>query len=118
MQKKAKALGITDINVLKRLCTLRRTLDYLKGTDDKEGEEDEGKEHQYKLVKTVEAIINAYKKGNLGWNDGLVTYWSRGKQLSEPRTFIQKEFEEIANKHKGYPGILGRGCELVQVPFQ
>ena len=69
MQKKAKALGITDINVLKRLCTLRRTLDYLKGTDDKEGEEDEGLENEYKLVKTVEAIINAYKKGNL---DGMM----------------------------------------------
>lgn len=102
MQTIAKAKGITDINVLKRLCTLRRTLDYLKGGKD-------GGNDQYKLAKTVEVITSAYEKGNLGWNDGLVTYWSCGKQLSEPRTFIQEEFEEIADKHKGHQSFWVEG---------
>lgn len=113
MQKEANATGITDINVLKRLCTLRRTLDYLKKHDDEEEEEDEEDDDEesgkYGLVMTVKAIISAYENGYQGWNDGLVTYWSYGKQLSELRTFIQQEFEEIATKKNGHRGFWVEG---------
>lgn len=41
----------------------------------------------------VEALIKAYREGELTWSEnGEVTYWSKGKQLSQPREF---DFDEL-----------------------
>lgn len=39
----------------------------------------------YGQLKNVEALINAYKKGDLHWNPGYVTYWFKGRQICKPR---------------------------------
>ncbi|KAJ5155282.1 hypothetical protein N7492_008085, partial [Penicillium capsulatum] len=48
----------------------------------------------------VKALLKAYRKGNLLWNSGLVTYWSKGRQLCQPRRFDWDEFEAIGDKYE------------------
>ncbi|KAJ5740988.1 hypothetical protein N7493_000860 [Penicillium malachiteum] len=43
----------------------------------------------------VQAILAAYRSKALDWTDGLVTYWSGGQQLCQPRPFSWDEFEAI-----------------------
>lgn len=50
----------------------------------------------------VKAILNAYRTRKLDWyGHDLVTYWSYGKQLCEPRPLHWAEFEALASKHEG-----------------
>lgn len=45
----------------------------------------------------IENILLAYRDGSLRWT-GLVTYWSRGKRICNPRIWAWDEFEAI-NQH-------------------
>lgn len=48
----------------------------------------------------VEALIKAYREGELTWSEnGEVTYWSKGKQLSQPREF---DFDELTKFNRKY----------------
>lgn len=64
------------------------------------------KEDQYEKLSNVKAILNAYRSQTLDWT-GLITYWSKGVQLCEPRPFDWDEFEAINQKHDGYIRTFG-----------
>ncbi|OOQ86207.1 hypothetical protein PEBR_22408 [Penicillium brasilianum] len=59
--------------------------------------------------KNVIAIINAYRTGKLEWISGLVTYWSDGKKLCEPRPFDWDEFDAINKAHSGHKSFWVEG---------
>jgi hypothetical protein len=59
--------------------------------------------------KNVTAIINAYRTGKLEWISGLVTYWSDGKQLCEPRLFDWDEFDAINKAYSGHKSFWAEG---------
>lgn len=58
--------------------------------------EENGDKHNQ--LKNIKAIIREYKSGRLSLT-GLVTYWSNGKQLCQPRPFDWDELEAIQKKH-------------------
>jgi hypothetical protein len=62
-----------------------------------------------KLLETVAAIKKAYRSGTLAWNDGLVTYWSHGNQISQPRPFVWDEFRRITRMYDGHQGFWVEG---------
>jgi hypothetical protein len=62
----------------------------------------------YKQVRNVRAILKAYRDGNLHLT-GLVTYWSHGDQLCQPRPFNWEEFDAINDAHEGYVGFWVEG---------
>lgn len=76
-------------NVALRLNTLEGIREHLREGGD-----------QYDQLANVEALIEAYRSGRLDWT-GLVTYWSKGVQLCQPRPFDWDEFEAINKKHNG-----------------
>ncbi|KAJ5765676.1 hypothetical protein N7520_005235 [Penicillium odoratum] len=62
------------------------------------------KEDKHEQLSNSDAILDAYRKGKLTRNAGrtrLVTYWSKGVQLSQPRPFDWDEFDAINDLHKG-----------------
>jgi hypothetical protein len=63
----------------------------------------------------VDAILRAYRTGQLEWIPDLVTYWSNGKQLCEPRRFDWDEFEVINEANAGHKSFWVEG---VSKPFQ
>ncbi|KAJ5974597.1 hypothetical protein N7481_011807, partial [Penicillium waksmanii] len=69
------------------------------------------KEDQYEQLSNVQAILNAYRSQTLDWT-GLVTYWSKGAQLCEPRPFDWDEFEAINQKHDGYKDFWVEGNQI------
>lgn len=53
----------------------------------------------FEQSKNVDAIIRAYALGDLTWNDGLVTYWSQGTQLSlTPTQFNWTDFDKYSEE--------------------
>ncbi|KAJ6161608.1 hypothetical protein N7485_009838 [Penicillium canescens] len=93
--------------VVQRLEVLAKILEWL-------GKEDETDEYQQ--VDNVKAIIRAYKDKTLDWNPDLVTYWSKGAQLCQPRPFKMDEFMHINVKHKGHTGFWVEGFNHVPEP--
>ncbi|KAJ6086767.1 hypothetical protein N7467_005681 [Penicillium canescens] len=88
-------------NVVQRLDDLENIRSWLeKGNDDDD------------QIPNVDAIIQAYTVGDLDWNAGLVTYWSKGKQLCQPRPFKWEEFLAISAKHKGHIGFWVEGSRV------
>lgn len=87
--------------VVQRLQTLGGTLKWLQSEDDK-----------YELVANVTNIMAAYRSGQLRWNPGLVTYWSKGVQLCQPRPFKWDEFDLINAEHAGHTGFWVEGVCL------
>ncbi|KUM57067.1 hypothetical protein ACN42_g10127 [Penicillium freii] len=86
--------------VVQRLDTLQGTLEWLqKGND------------EYKLVANVTKIMAAYRAGQLRWIPGLVTYWSRGAQLCNPRPFRWDEFNIINAQYDGHTGFWVEGLD-------
>ena len=59
-------------------------------------------EDEFDQLPNVRALMLHYKTGKLQWNEGLVTYWSHGKQLCQPRPFKWDEFFRVNKKYKGY----------------
>ncbi|KGO78079.1 hypothetical protein PITC_041100 [Penicillium italicum] len=64
---------------------------------------------EHDQLPNIEALLEAYKSGELDWNTGLVTYWSKGVQISQPRPFDWDEFEAINSHHGGYEGFWTEG---------
>ncbi|KAJ5425036.1 hypothetical protein N7465_000106 [Penicillium sp. CMV-2018d] len=86
--------------VVQRLDTLQGTLEWLqKGND------------EYELVANVTNIMAAYRAGQLRWIPGLVTYWSRGAQLCNPRPFRWDEFKIINAQYAGHTGFWVEGLD-------
>ena len=84
--------------VVLRLQTLQGSLTWLQSENDK-----------YELVANVTNIMAAYRSGQLRWNPGLVTYWSKGVQLCQPRPFRWDEFDFINAKHDGHTSFMVEG---------
>ncbi|KAJ5158815.1 uncharacterized protein N7500_008466 [Penicillium coprophilum] len=64
---------------------------------------------QYEQLPNIEAILEEYKSCELEWNIGLVTYWSRGVQICQPRRFDWDEFESINSHFNGDKGFWTEG---------
>ncbi|KAJ5241840.1 uncharacterized protein N7469_000167 [Penicillium citrinum] len=96
-QKKKDALVLRDKHepkglddrVYKRIKTLKQTRAHLV----EHGDEN----HQ---IQNIDKILDAYRSRKIKWT-GLVTYWSEGVQLCEPRPFHWDEFEAINAAHSG-----------------
>jgi hypothetical protein len=69
-------------------------------------------EDRYKQLPNIKALLKAYRSGKLDWYDGLVTYWSHGHQLCEPRPHNWYEFEAINVKHKGWESFWMEGVSF------
>ena len=66
---------------------------------------------KFEQIANVKTIIKAYKSKKLGWA-GLITYWSKGKKLCEPRPFDWDEFEAINSRHDGSKGFWTEGVSI------
>ncbi|KAJ5795268.1 hypothetical protein N7457_001867 [Penicillium paradoxum] len=89
--------GTHSWDVLKRLEMLRELEVELRSED------------RFDQLANVQALLQAYRQGRLNWNQGLVTYWSRGVQLCKPRPFSWDEFEVLNKHHSGRTGFWMEG---------
>ncbi|CAG7954638.1 unnamed protein product [Penicillium olsonii] len=63
-----------------------------------------------KQLPNVKALLKAYRSHELDWyGDDLVTYWSNGKRLCEPRPLNWAEFQALARKHEGWKSFWVEG---------
>jgi hypothetical protein len=69
----------------------------------------ETEQDEYNQLPNVKALLEAYRSRKLDWYGGLVTYWSHGRQLCEPRPHCWHEFEAINRKHKGWESFWVEG---------
>ena len=67
-----------------------------------------------KQLPNVKAILSAYRNKTLDWNK-LVTYWSKGKQLCQPRRFDWDEFEVVNATHGIDKGFWVEGVGAVHL---
>lgn len=70
-------------------------------------------------IDNILGILEAYRRKSLEWT-GLVTYWSHGKQLCQPRPFDWDEFEAINEKYNGHKDFWVEGVSISpwrQAPF-
>jgi hypothetical protein len=65
-------------------------------------------------LKNIKAITKEYKSGRLDLT-GLVTYWSKGKQLSQPRPFNWDELEAIQKRHGDSQGFWVEGVSSLSI---
>lgn len=84
--------------VVQRLASLERIKAHLEKIEDPDDE-----------IENINAIMKQYKSGDLTWNRELVTYWSKGNQLCQPRLFDWDEFEAINAKHQGHKSFWVEG---------
>jgi hypothetical protein len=87
--------------VVQRLDTLRDIGSSLRTNGD-----------DYNQEINVNAIIRAYQSGDLDWNPGLITYWSKGKQICQPRPFDWDEFFRVNKEHDGHESFWVEGVGL------
>ena len=80
--------------VVQRLNTLTGILEHILSEND-----------QYEVVGNVSNIMTSYRSCQLRLNPGLVTYWSKGVQLCQPRPFRWDEFNLINSEHQGHKGF-------------
>lgn len=85
-------------SVVQRVAELRKIESHLKkrGNDKKT------------QLPNVQAVLAAYRQQSLEWT-GHVTYWSKGKQLCQPRPFDWNEFDAINAAYKGHEGFWVEG---------
>lgn len=95
---KASEPLLSDLNVIKRLDTLKRILKSLEEGDD-----------PYEMKENVKTLINGYRSKSLEWHNGLVIYLSHGKQISQPRRYTYKEHLQIAKRYEGHKGFWVEG---------
>ncbi|KAJ5153665.1 uncharacterized protein N7500_009104 [Penicillium coprophilum] len=86
--------------VVQRLKSLREMLEWLSSKGD-----------EYESAANVAGLIEAYESGKLKYNRGLVTYWSHGVQLCEPRPFRWDECDLISAEHDGQKGFWVEGVK-------
>lgn len=91
--------------VIKRLAILMEIQEDLETKDDKT----ETKTNQ---LSNVKALVKAYRSHELEWHEGLITYWSHGKKLCEPRPFDWDEFEAVNDKYEGHKGFWVEGSDV------
>ncbi|OQE36736.1 hypothetical protein PENCOP_c011G05020 [Penicillium coprophilum] len=84
--------------VVQRLKSLRGMLEWLGSKGD-----------EYESAANVAGLIEAYQSGKLKCNAGLVTYWSHGVQLCEPRPFRWDECDLLSAEHDGQKGFWVEG---------
>ncbi|KAJ5547391.1 hypothetical protein N7494_004976 [Penicillium frequentans] len=65
---------------------------------------------RFEQLVNIEAVMDAYRSGELQWN-GLVTYWSFGSQLCQPRPFNWDEFEAINERYEGSMSFWTEGLD-------
>ncbi|KAJ5787389.1 hypothetical protein N7457_002379 [Penicillium paradoxum] len=87
--------------VVQRLKTLHGILNWLEKEKD-----------DYRMIDTVEAIIEQYRAGELSWTPGLVTYWYLGTRLCEPRPFHWDEFAFVHDRCKAHSGFWVEGLPI------
>lgn len=63
----------------------------------------------WKQLPNVQSLMEAYRSKKLVWEEGSVTYWSRGSQICKPKQFKWKDFEEVNRKFDGYKGFWVEG---------
>lgn len=63
----------------------------------KDIQKSEGLRHQ---LRNIQELINAYSSCRLDWREGVVTYWSNGYQLCQPRPFDWDEQEAMSRDHR------------------
>ena len=85
-------------NTIQRLHDLEAAREYLKHTTD-----------IFEQLPNIEALLKAYRSGQLEWHVGFVTYWSGGLQICQPRRFDWDEFEAINSRHLGHKGFWTEG---------
>lgn len=67
----------------------------------------------YEQLENVQAIIDAYRSGELEWDQGLVTFWSKGEQLCEPKEFDLEDFKAVNKEYDGKKGFWVEGvCSI------
>ncbi|KAJ5721161.1 uncharacterized protein N7483_009095 [Penicillium malachiteum] len=80
-----------DLYVIYRLKDLEGMKNQLENNGDKR-----------KLLPNINAIIKAYRSDELAWQDGLVTYWAKGKNVSgQPKEFTWENYDFYCKKHGG-----------------
>lgn len=99
---RGEPLGL-DWNVIQRIDCLKKMKEEVSNSDEK-GQ-----------IPNLDAILKAYRTGKLQWT-GLVTYWSKGKQLCEPRPFNWDEFEAINRKFDGHKAFWVEGVSTEPIP--
>ena len=57
----------------------------------------------------IAALINAYRTRQLDWHPGLVTYWSNGIQICQPRPFHYQECLQVNQLYNGHTGFWVEG---------
>lgn len=92
-----------DWNVIQRIDCLKKMKEELDKNGDGRGQ-----------IANIEALLKAYRSRKLRWT-GLVTYWSKGKQLCEPRPFNWDEFEAINRKFDGHKNFWVEGVSYTLV---
>ncbi|KAJ5107480.1 hypothetical protein N7456_004155 [Penicillium angulare] len=97
MMKHSPGLTYDSVRRLETLCMIH---DWMTRKSESETGE---------LLETVRCLITAYQRKDLEWTPGLVTYWSNGKQLCQPRPFDWKEFAWLNAKHEGWKGFWVEG---------
>ncbi|KAJ5727046.1 hypothetical protein N7493_006073 [Penicillium malachiteum] len=88
-----------DLDTAKRIRVLEMMVEELKQP---------GKDF-FEQLSNAEAILQAYRSRKLKWTQGLVTYWSKGKQISKPRPMDMQEFTLINREHEGYKSFWAEG---------
>ncbi|KAF3390430.1 hypothetical protein F1880_009071 [Penicillium rolfsii] len=67
----------------------------------------------YRDTANLTALINAYKHGWLEWSDeGKVTYWYKGKQLTQPQKYDPEEHQRLAEEQEEPRGLWVEGLSL------
>lgn len=88
------------------------SLDVIKRLDDLKGMEADlrarGKDPSG-LGPNIAALINAYRTRQLDWHPGLVTYWSNGIQICQPRPFHYQEFLQVNQLYNGHASFWVEG---------
>ncbi|KAJ5152032.1 hypothetical protein N7492_010327 [Penicillium capsulatum] len=105
MQQAQKAMVASEREELS--LEIVRRLDTLKFIEAKLKEND-----VYEQLPNVQALIKAYRWKHMKWSEeGLCTFWSNGKQISEPEKFDLQKYLQAVRTHEGHKGFWVEGLD-------